>query len=319
MSKEHFFITGAMGCLGAWVVRNLVQSDTAVTVFDLSDDKHRLELIMTEEELAKVTFTQGDITDTQVVVDTVAQSGATHIIHLAALQVPFCRANPPVGAAVNVVGTVNVFEAAKNAGISQIIYASSVAVYGRKEFYDQQLMPHDAELNPFNHYGVFKQANEGTARIYWQNDQISSVGLRPYTIYGPARDQGLTSTPTKAMLAAAKGEPYQITFSGVNGFQYVDDIAKIFIKAARTPFAGADVFNIKGSVVSVADVIEAIENAVPSMKGKLTTEELILPFPEGLEDDALIAYLGDIPHTSLADGVAQTIAQFKDAIAEGKL
>ncbi|MEM7798708.1 MAG: NAD-dependent epimerase/dehydratase family protein [Chloroflexota bacterium] len=319
MNKEHFFITGAMGCLGAWVVRNLVQSGTAVTVFDLSTDKHRLELIMSASELAQINFMQGDITDTQAVADAVEQSGTTHIIHLAALQVPFCKSNPPVGAAVNVVGTVNVFEAAKKVGINQIIYASSVAVYGRKEFYDQQLLPHDAQPNPFNHYGVFKQANEGTARIYWQNHQISSVGLRPYTIYGPARDQGLTSTPTKAMLAAVKDEPYQITFSGVNGFQYVDDIAKIFIKAARTPFAGADVFNIKGSVVSVADVIEAIETAVPSMKGKLTSEELILPFPEGLEDAALIDYLGDIPRTSLADGVAQTITYFKQAVADGKL
>ncbi len=319
MTQEHFFITGALGCLGAWVVRNLVQSGTAVTVFDLSTQRHRLELIMDKAELAQINFIQGDITDTEVVIDAVKQADASHIIHLAALQVPFCRTNPPVGAAVNVVGTVNVFEAAKAVGISQIIYASSVAVYGRKEFYNEQVIPHDAPPNPFNHYGIFKQANEGTARIYWQNDQISSVGLRPYTIYGPARDQGLTSTPTKAMLAAAKNEPYHISYGGVNGFQYVDDIAKIFIKAARTPFVGADVFNIKGSVVSVADVIEAIEAVAPSMVGKLTYEELTLPFPEGMADDALIDYLGEIPNTPLIEGVTQTIAHFQQALADGKL
>ena len=95
MSNEHFFVTGAMGCIGAWVVRNLVQSNTPVTVFDLSSNRHRLELIMTQQELDAVNFIKGDVTDTDTVKRSVTQSGATHIIHLGALQVPFCKADPP--------------------------------------------------------------------------------------------------------------------------------------------------------------------------------------------------------------------------------
>ena len=124
-----------MGCIGAWVVRNLVQSKTDVTVFDLSSNQHRLELILTEQELGAIRFIMGDITDTDTVKQSVTQSGATHIIHLGALQVPFCKADPPLGAAVNVVGTANIFEAAKEAGIGQLVYASSIAVYGGSEFY----------------------------------------------------------------------------------------------------------------------------------------------------------------------------------------
>ena len=98
MSKEKYFITGGMGCLGAWVIRNLVQAGIQTVAFDLSDDRHRLELIMTPEELALIHFIQGDITDTESIKAAVRDNEITQIIHLAALQVPFCKANPSMGA-----------------------------------------------------------------------------------------------------------------------------------------------------------------------------------------------------------------------------
>lgn len=319
MEKSRFLVTGAVGCIGAWVVRNLVRQGIPTTAFDLSENKDRLRLVMGPAELAQVSFVQGDITDLEQVKQAVAGSGATHIIHLAALQVPFCKANPPLGAAVNVIGTVNLFEAAKAAGIPQIVYASSVAVYGNKERYPEKLISHDAPLHPLNHYGVFKQANEGTARIYWQDDGIASVGLRPYTVYGPARDQGLTSTPTKAMLAAARGEPYHISFGGSNGFQYADDIARTFIAAAVKPYAGAAVFNIQGSVAHMSELVAAIEKAAPAVTGKITFDDLPLPFPEGQRDDELRQWLGQVPYTPLEEGVARSIALFREALADGRL
>jgi len=319
MSEEKFLITGAMGCIGAWVVRNLVREGVHTTVFDLSTNKHRLELIMSDAEITQVDFIHDDITDTEAVKTAVSANNITHIIHLAALQVPFCKANPPVGAAVNVVGTVNVFEAAKAAAVQQIVYASSVAVYGRKDEYADRLLPHDAPLHPHNHYGVFKQANEGTARIYWQDDGIASIGLRPYTLYGPGRDQGMTSTPTKAMLAAARGETYHISFGGYNGFQYNDDVAKTFVQAARIPLQDANVFNLRGAVAHMSEVVAAIEAAEPAAKGRITHEEASLMLPEGQDDTELRRVLGDIPNTPLVDGVAQTIAHFKKTIAGGRL
>ena len=319
MSTNNFLITGAMGCLGAWVVRNLVQEGINTTVFDLSANKHRLELIMQPDELARVGFIQADLTNPAAVIEAVEATQTTHIIHLAALQVPFCKANPSLGAAVNVVGTVNVFEAAKKMGLKHVVYASSIAVYGRVDEYTTSLLPHNARPRPHTLYGVYKHANEGTARIYWQDDGLASIGLRPYTIYGPGRDQGLTSAPTQAMLAAARGDGYHIPFGGKNGFQYVDDVAKIFIQAARTPVAGAEVFNIKGDVVHVRDVIAAIEAAEPAIAGRITFDDRPLSFPEGQEDTALRQWLGEIPHTPLATGVAQTIAHFKAALAANRL
>lgn len=319
MAKERYFITGGMGCLGAWVIRNLVRAGVETVAFDLSDDKSRLELIMTPEEISRVTFIRGDITHSDTVKSVILDNQITHIIHLAALQVPFCKANPSLGAAVNVVGAVNVFEATKAAGINKVVYASSVAVFGGKDEYEGELLTHHDIPNPHTHYGVFKQANEGTAQIYWQDDGIASVGLRPYTLYGPGRDQGLTSTPTQAMLAAARGEVYHISYGGFNGFQYNDDVAKIFIQATQTPFTGAKVFNIKGSVAHMQEVVAAIEAVEPAVKDKITFEDTELNFPRGQEDKELRQFLGDIPNTSLEEGVAKTILHFRRAIAEGRL
>ena len=318
MSDEKFFVTGALGCLGAWVVRNLIREGVGVTVYDLGSSQHRLELLMEPEEIAQIRFVQDDITDTGAVARAVEESGVNRIIHLAALQVPFCKASPPLGAAVNVVGTVNVFEAAKRVGISPVIYASSMAVYGGADLYGPEVQDDDP-LHPLNLYGVYKAANEGTARIYWQDDGIASLALRPYTVYGPARDQGMTSTPTQAMLAAAKGEAYHISFGGTCGYQYADDVARTFIALARLPYEGASVFNVRGSVAHMAEVVDAIVAAEPSAAGRITYDETPLPFAEAQNEQPLQGLLNEVPYTPLNEGVARTVDHFRRALADGKI
>lgn len=319
MSDERFLVTGALGCIGAWVVKTLVSENVSTTVLDIDGNPHRLKLIMDAEQYARVHFISGDITDLDVVTRAFEKCGATHVIHLAGLQVPFCKADPPLGARVNVVGTVNVFEAAKRAGLHRVVYASSAAVYGMSEDYPEPRVQHDAIQKPITHYGVYKLANEGTARIYFQDDGVTSIGLRPYVVYGPGRDQGMTSTPTKAMLAAALGKPYRISFGGRCAYQYTADVARIFIAAARAKFKGADVFNLRGSVVSMQEIVQAIETVEPTMRGAITFETQPLPYPEDFDDSALKQVLGAPPETPLLDGVQQTISIFKRAASEGRL
>ncbi|MBK8047927.1 MAG: NAD(P)-dependent oxidoreductase [Anaerolineales bacterium] len=319
VNGEPFFITGALGCIGAWTVRNLVRQGARVTVFDLGRDVHRLRLIMTPAELEQVAFVHGDITDLDSVETALRTSGAMRVIHLAALQVPFCRADPSLGARVNVVGTVNVLEAARRIGASRVVYASSVAVFGSSEEDPDASVADHAPLVPGNLYGVYKQANEGTARIYWQDWGVCSIGLRPHTLYGPGRDQGLTSSPTKAMLAAAAGLPYHIPYGGRGGMQYADDIANIFIRSALVDFSGAAVFNVRGSVVDMAEIVAAIEHAVPEQRGTITYDPKPLPLPADLDDSRLRVLIGDLPNTSLADGVQSTIELFRAALADGRL
>jgi nucleoside-diphosphate-sugar epimerase len=307
---RRFLVTGALGCIGAWVVRTLVRGGAAVTVLDVDSDPRRMRLILEPEEVEGVCFLPGDITDGQTALHALEASGAQHVIHLAALQVPFCRADPALGALVNVLGTINVFEAARSAGLARVVYASSVAAAG------QGVDEGDA-LRPLTHYGVFKQANEGNARVYWLDNGISSIGLRPHTVYGPGRDQGITSAPTKAMLAAAAGQPYTIGFGGRVGMQYARDVAETFVACALADFEGAGVFNLRGAVVSMDEVVAAIEAAEPSSRGRITYTPSALPLPEGQDDRALAALLGRVPATPLAEGVAESIAIFKSALAKG--
>jgi nucleoside-diphosphate-sugar epimerase len=319
---EHFLVTGAMGCIGAWVVRNLIADGVAVTVFDLSSDPRRLKLILSPDQPARVNFVAGDIADLAALERALDENSITHLVHLAALQVPFCKADPPLGARVNVVGTVNVFEAVKRRAsrINKVVYASSAAVYDAADAYPAGTpLPHDAPLHPNTLYGVYKQANEGTARVYWQDDRVSSIGIRPYVIYGVGRDQGLTSTPTKAMFAAAVGQPYHISYGGKCDFEYAADAAKAFIAAARAPFEGMDVFNLTGHAVHMTEVVAAIEAAAPEMRGQITFEPKPLPFPEEMDGAPLERVIGAVPRTPLKDGVAWTVKRFRELVSGGQV
>lgn len=297
---ERFLVSGALGCIGAWTCRLLVEEGAGVVAYDLGSDPHRLRLIMSPDALARITFVTGDVTDLDALARMLEEHEVTHVVHLAALQVPFCKADPALGARVNVTGTVNVFEAVKRQGrVETVAYASSAAVYTQS-----------GEIAPATHYGVYKLANEGTARIYWQDDGIPSIGLRPFCVYGPGRDQGITSTPTQAMLAAARGEPYEISFGGRTQFHYAPDVAGAFIEAGRTRVEGAEIFNLGGPAAHMADVVAAIEAAAPEAAGTITFAETPLPFPEQLPEPWFEA-----PMTALEDGVRETIEQFRSGAA----
>jgi nucleoside-diphosphate-sugar epimerase len=313
VSDEHFLITGAMGCIGAWVVRHLSADGAEMTLFDISTDDRRLRLIVDEADLAGPRRLQGDLTVTDQVL--AAAEGATHIIHLGALQVPTCRANPPLGAAINVAGTANVFEAAQAHGVRNLVYTSSVAVFGHPDLYDTDILPNDAPRAPTTHYGVYKVANEDTAKVYWHENGTPSVGLRPHTVYGPGRDQGVTSYPSQALLAAVRGLPYHIEYGGWMAFQYASDVARIVIASARAEPGGCDVYNIAGSEAPVSSFVEAIIGTTDF--AGITCGADQLPFPRGLDDSALEARLGSVPQTSLAEGVTETADWFRRAIADG--
>jgi UDP-glucuronate 4-epimerase len=318
--SETFMLTGSMGCIGAWALRNLVREGVKVVATDLATDPVRPALVMTPEELAQVTWAKLDVTDLAAVKALVSDHGITHIIHLAGLQVPFCRANPSVGAAVNVVGTVNIFEAARAhwGQVKGLAYASSLAVLGPADLYTERPVQDDVTLAPATLYGVYKVANEGTARIYWQDWQIPSIGLRPYIVYGVARDQGMTSDIAKALLAVAAGQPYHIRFGGPVGLQYADDVARIFIQCARSGYEGATSCNLRNDIVDVAEFVALVKARYPSAELTYNADNL-LPFPYDLDDSGLRGILGKVPHKPLGDAIDETVGMFRDLLAAGQI
>ncbi len=317
MSQPIYLVTGAHGFIGAWVVKRLLGAGQNVVIFDKSADPHRLRLIMDEDEIARPIVVEGDITDGAVVNEVVEKHQVTHIIHLAGLQVPTCRANPRLGAMVNVIGTINVFEAAKNSGgrVRRVAYASSAAVFGKSD----DAVTESAAGGMNTHYGAFKRCNEDNARVYYLDNGISSMGLRPLTVYGVGRDTGMTSDPTKAMKAAVVGRPFHIRFGGKTDFLYVADCADAFIRAAESSLEGAYAFNSHGETIDVTAVVAEIEAAIPAAKGTITVDPTPLALPPELDDSAIVRALGDIPHTSLAQGARETIERFAQLHREGRL
>jgi nucleoside-diphosphate-sugar epimerase len=225
------------------------------------------------------------------------------------------QADPVSGALVNVVGTLNVFEAARQAAARTVVYASSAAVYGIND--DDVALDETARCEPSTHYGVFKLTNEGNARIYFLDHDVSSVGLRPLTVYGINRDTGLTSDPTKAMKSAVLGRPFHIRFSGATDFQYVADTAAAFIACADRAPEGAHVFNLHGETLTVDQIAGFINEEA---HGHLVTfSGPPIPIAPAIDDASIKRTIGPLPSTPYTDGIRATMKRFAELRDAGRL
>jgi len=321
---ERFLVTGALGCIGAWVCKRLVEEGVPVVAYDLPGEPRRLRAIMDEAALAEVRFINGDITDAEAFERAVAKHGISHVVHLAGLQVPFVRADPVRGAAVNVVGTAIVLETAKKLAdqVRGTVFASTIGVYGAADEYPPGPLAHDAPLRPPTLYGVTKQANEGYARVYWQEHGVRALGLRPAFVYGPGRDQGVSATPTKAMVAAALGRPYRVSFGGRAVYQHADDVAAAFVQAARALAAGTsggETYTLGGTSADLPEIVAAIEAVAPEMAGQITFDPVAFGVPEAVDGAPVERAIGPLSWRPLQDGVRDTMEHARAAVAAGTL
>ncbi len=320
-SPRRYLITGAKGFIGSWIVKELIERGDRPYVFDIDTAAARLAALLTPQQLASVQFIQGDVTQFADVESAIGQHGITHVLHLAGIQVPFCAADPIRGAMINVVGTLNVFEAARRRRdlVERIVYASSAAVFGPEEVYGGVTVPEGAPLLPGTHYGVFKQCNEGNARVYFLDHGISSVAIRPGSVYGVGRDRGMTSGPTKAIKASVVGQPYTIRFTGGLDLQYVRDTSRIFIRCAETALTGAKVYTPRGEVTRIKDFLATLEQILPQSRTLVKAEGNSLPVSFDFDDSALQHDLAGVPRTPLQDGIRETAAIFERLKSEGRL
>ena len=286
-------IFGGSGFLGSWVATKLIKSGYKVTIFDLNIDKSLLTKLLAKE-ISQIKFISGDITDYEQVLSSI--NNMKYVINLAGLMTPDCSKNPALGAQVNIIGSINVFEAVKKKGISFLIYASSAGVFGQNNKYDPL---------PETHYGSYKLAVEGIARAYFNEANISSLGIRPYVIYGPGREVGGTASLTLACKAAKQGYPHNISFSGSAGFVYIADVANLVqMSMEKVPF-GADVLNINGITTSVKSFVAIIKKNIPLANLTIKGDELTIV------DEILGKHPSELfkkfQYTSLNVGIKSTI------------
>lgn len=287
-------VTGGSGFLGAWVMRRLLSRGIDVRAFDVRRDDGLLNAIA-PNDAARAEWRTGDIASAVDV--TSAMRGCSAVIHLAGVLTPTCAANPVRGAQINLLGTLNVFDAAREAGLAQVLYASSAGVFGP----DDGVVP-----RPETHYGAFKLACEGSARAYWNDAGISSIGYRPLVIYGAGRETGSSAGPSLACRAAASGSPYTIPFTGSTGLIFADDVAAAYEAALLKPVEGARAFTLAGDITPIDGLIDALTRIAP--EARIDAAGPPLPIASSFpSEDELAALFPGLQKTPLIEGLQQTV------------
>lgn len=294
----RILLTGGSGFIGAWIVRRLARRGIDVRVFDINGDRSTVTEIAGDVVARDLDWRTGDIRATDEVGR--AAQGCDGVIHLAGVLTPACSENPILGAEVDLIGTLNVFEAARQRGFASVVYASSAGVFG----------PDDAvHPCPATFYGAYKLDCEGAARAYWTDHRLPSIGFRPLVVYGAGRETGRSAGPSLACRAAARGEAYVHPVTGATGFVYVDDCASLFEQALMTTPKGAAVFNVIGDVATVEDVLAEIRHNVPD--ARLSASGPPLPVAPGIAEEGLDDLFAGRPRTSLAQGIKATIDHYR--------
>ncbi|CAO3410189.1 SDR family NAD(P)-dependent oxidoreductase [Azospirillum largimobile] len=260
----HYLITGGCGFIGSHLADRLLADGHRVTILD-NLSSGRLD---NKPEAAKLVV--GDVADPDAVREAMAGDhgeGVDGVFHLAAVaSVQKSRELWAETHRTNLLGTVTVFEAARDAkrgGPIPVVYASSAAIYG-----DNTNTPlKEEELpRPLSAYGVDKLGCEMHARVAWSIQGVPTVGFRFFNVYGPRQDPMSPYSGVISIFArrVARGEDVEIHGDGqqVRDFVFVGDVVRILALAMERRFAGAQVFNLctgrATSLVMLLDVLQEL-------------------------------------------------------------
>jgi nucleoside-diphosphate-sugar epimerase len=247
LSGKRFLVTGGSGFIGSHVVDRLLERGAReVVVFDKVVRRENLEL-----SGKRVTVVEGDVTDARAVRE--ASEGADGVFHMAVLPLGPSVQNPRLAHDVNVGGSLNVFEAARDAGIEKVVYSSASSVYGDTEETTDESHP----LNTRTMYGATKLAGELYLRAFNDAYGLPYVTLRYMNVYGPRQEGGLVMGVTRRLLA---GEAPTLQGDGSQSFDFVHvrDVADANVHAMASDVSD-ETFNVgSGGEASVREVAEKL-------------------------------------------------------------
>ncbi len=327
-------VTGAAGFIGMHASQRLLARGDEVVGLDNLNDYY--DPTLKDARLARLTphpafrFVKMDVADRAGMEQLFATEKFDRVIHLAAQAgVRYSLQNPQAYIDSNVVGFMNVLEGCRYAKVQHLVYASSSSVYGgntRMPFSERDSVDH-----PVSIYAATKKANELMAHTYSHLYGLPTTGLRFFTVYGPwGRPDMALFLFTKAIL---EGRPIDVFNHGrmKRDFTYVDDIVEGVIRTLdRTaePDAAFDsdrpdpgrskapfrVFNIGNhDPVQLMDFVTAIEGTLG-----MSAQKNFMPLQDGdvpatyADTEALNAWTGFAPATSVQDGVARFVAWYRD-------
>jgi len=305
-------ITGVAGFIGANLARKLI--DTGMDVLGIDNLSYGLR----ENIPAGVEFHSRDIRDPKL---EELFTGADVVFHLAAKNcISDCQADPIETADINVTGTINVFEAARRAGVRKIIYAESSALYEGSAVFPTP----ESEVRPESFYAVSKLAGMHFAEAYKRYFGMTFTALRYFCVYGPVQDYRRTIPPVMSafIIKLLKGESPVIYGTGEKrrDFVYVDDVNDFHLLCLRDPRTDNETYNLgSGENHSVLEIYEIVSRILgirmePEFKPDLPGEAKIT-----LADISKASALGWKPKTDLETGLLHAIDYIKFEMAEGRI
>ena len=282
--SETVLVTGGTGFIGSYAVADLLDQGHDVVAYDISTDTEILEQLGVAGE---TTVRRGDLADPTDVVRAVKETGATRIVHLGALLTTTARENPRAAAEVNIMGTNNVFEAARTLDdqVERVAWASSAAVYAPPHNYDAEWVDEDELVYPDTLYGATKEYNEHQARVYHEDYGLDHVALRPTVAYGPYRETGGSAFLANIIEKPALGESYSVEYGDqAIDWQHVEDIAQAFRRAAFAPEEDLTqrVYNVRGVLATVQEAADTVTEIMPDADIEVSGEGE-LPWTQNLD------------------------------------
>ena len=264
-----FLVTGGAGFIGSHIVDALVKNGDKVCVLDDLSSGRRENL---EGVADKIKFVEGDIRDK--VIAAKAMDGVDYVLHQAALRsVPKSLGNPKLYNDVNINGTLNILETAKEAKVKRIVFASSSSVYGETDRFPQREDFYPRLISP---YALTKLAGEYYCRIFSEIYGLETTSLRYFNVFGPRQsleNQYAVVIP-KFITCMLKDENPPIHGDGkqTRDFTYVENVVQANIKAVTAPDIKCEVFNVAcGKNYSVLDIIKYVNKILKKdIKPKFT-------------------------------------------------
>ena len=298
--KPRIVITGAAGFIGSNLADRLVRDGyTVVGVDDLSSG-------IREQVPEGVDFQQLDIRSPRLVA--VFQPDDV-IFHLGAkTSVNDCQNDPVDAASANVVGTVNVFEAACKAGVAKVIYAETSALYEGVDRYPTG----EGELRPQSFYAVSKFATVEFAAAYRRFRGLRTTALRYFNVYGPRQDYRRTIPPVMSAFIISLLQGRRPTVYGTGekrrDFIYVDDVNDFHLQCIDDPRTDGNVYNLGSGVNhSVQEILDIVKGLLKSDMGPIYVHDLPGEAQTNLADISSARALGWEPSVSLEAGLQRSI------------
>jgi UDP-glucose 4-epimerase len=264
----NILITGGMGVIGSMVVHRFVQEGYRPVIMARHLDKNLIHLI---ED--KVDIELGDVLDLPRILSIIQSHQITHIIHTAALIGELSHQNPPQSININVIGTLNILEAARFMKVQRVVYTSAKGVYGNITgeygYPTYKPLTEDYPKNPVRIYESAKLMSEHMGQFYQRTYGLEFVALRFSQTYGPGKTfakWGGRAIVSKIIEEACSGKAVKIEKGGdqKNDFLYTKDAAHGLYLACTAPRVHYSAYNIGTGVgVTLRDFAEEVKRLLP--------------------------------------------------------